>query len=104
MSVSLIELQTRIGEGFLRMQALRDDIRERLNAGGMEEWVEWQKLDAEATAFELGVEEITEDLWRVLTTLLSKLSKLRDDLFDAATSPTMSRIVQLEAAPAPALY
>jgi len=99
MAASLIELQTRIGEGFLRMQALRDDIEARMHAGGMEEWVEWQKLDAEATAFEQGVEDITEDLWRVLVTLLAQLSKLRDALFDAATTPTMSRVLQLEPAP-----
>jgi hypothetical protein len=98
MVVSLIELQTRIGEGFLRMQALRDDIKERLHVGGMEELVEWQKLDAEATAFEEGVEDITEDLWKVL----AKLSKLRDALFDAATMPSMSRVLQLE--PVMAMY
>ena len=95
MAKSLIELRAKIREGFERMEAVRADVRNRLHAGGMEEWAEWHKLEPQVLELELGVTDISEDLGAAVENLVAKLSKLRDDLFYAATTPSTSRILQL---------
>lgn len=92
-----MRLRAKVKEYYEKMQALRDDVRERLQVGGMEEWAEWQKLEHEVVACELGVVDMSEELLATIRRLVAGLSKLRSALLDAATAPSSSRVLVLDA-------
>ncbi|WP_394821664.1 hypothetical protein [Pendulispora albinea] len=74
-------VKARIQKSLSRMQSLRDDVRENLHLAGMEEMVEWQKLEERGLEIEQRLHEATKDVQANLDDMILRLSKLRSAMF-----------------------
>ncbi|WP_394824787.1 hypothetical protein [Pendulispora albinea] len=70
---------TELEKAISRMQALRDDVRANMHHAGLEELVEWQKLEPETVDVEL-YSSRPDELRARVERLLDRLSKLRTSL------------------------